>query len=324
MLVTGGAGFTGSHLVRALVADGHSVRVIARNAARARDILPAEVELIEGDITNPDVVARAMQGMQVVHHLAAAYREANIPDQRYREVHVDATRLLLQAAQAENVRRFVHCSTVGVHSHIATPPADESWPHTPGDVYQATKSEGELLALSFQREHGLPVTVVRPVAIYGPGDLRLMKLFRMVARRRFVILGSGDVFLHMVHVDDLVQGLRLAAESESAVGEVFIIGGDEYASLNELSARIAAIYGVPAPRLHLPVWPFYAAGALCEIVCVPFGIEPPIYRRRVSFFTKSRAFTSDKAKRLLGYAPRVSLQAGLDETAAWYRENGYV
>lgn len=297
---------------------------MARNAERARGVLPQGVEIVEGDVTDPAVVQRAMRGIDVVYHLAAAYREANIPDERYRQVHVHATRLLLEAAMERGVRRFVHCSTVGVHSHIANPPADETWPHTPGDVYQATKSEGELLALAFNREHGLPVSVIRPVAIYGPGDLRLLKLFRMVARQRFVMLGSGQVFLHMVHVDDLVQGLRLAAVRDAAVGEVFIIAGDEYVSLTELAARIAAIYQVPPPRLRLPVWPFYAAGALCELICVPLGIEPPIYRRRVSFFTKSRAFTNAKAKRMLGFQPHVSLQQGLEQTARWYTEHGYV
>lgn len=324
VLVTGGTGFTGSWLVRSLVEDGHDVRVIARDAERARTVLPDGVDIVAGDVTERAVTDRAMQGREIVYHLAAAFREAGIPDSRYREVHVDATRNLLEEAQAQGVRRFVHVSTAGVHSHIAHPPADESEPHKPGDIYQATKSEGERLALAFHAEHGLPVTVTRPTAIYGPGDLRLLKLFRAIARRRFVILGDGEVFFHMVHVRDLVAGMRLQAEREAAVGEVFIIGGEEYCSLNELTARIADIWGVKPPRLHLPVWPFYAAGAVCEALCVPLRIEPPIYRRRVAFFTKSRAFSTEKARHTLGYEPSMPLQEGLRETAQWYRSHGYI
>jgi nucleoside-diphosphate-sugar epimerase len=94
--------------------------------------------------------------------------------------------------------------------------------------------------------------------------------------------------------------------------------------LNELIARIAEVAGVAPPRLHLPVWPFWAAGAMCEAACAPFGVEPPLYRRRVDFFTKSRAFDIGRARRELGYAPRVSLRDGIARTLAWYRRAGWL
>ena len=324
ILVTGGTGFTGSHLVRELHSRGHGVRVVTRSVDRARKALPPGVDLVEGDIVDERVIAKAIRGISVVYHLAAAFREAGIPDRRYREVHVAATRSLLEASRAEGVRRFVHCSTVGVLSHIANPPADETWPHNPGDIYQATKSEGEKLALEFQRLHDFPLAVARPTPIYGPGDLRLLKLFRMIARRRFVMLGSGNVYYHMVYVGDLVRGLRLLAERPQAIGEVFVLGGEKYCTLNELAALIADAVGVPRPRLHLPAWPVQLAGSVVQSICVPLGIEPPIYRRRVDFFTKSRAFSIDKARRLLGFEPKVGLEAGIRATAEWYRAQGYL
>ncbi len=324
ILVTGATGFTGSHLTRALVAGGERVRVIARSVERARRLLPPEIETTIGDISDPAVVTAAMQGVTLVYHLAAAYREAGIPDRRYREVHVESTRLLLDRARAQGVRRFVHCSTVGVHSHIANPPADETWPHAPGDIYQQTKSQGEKLALALAHEGGIPLTVARPTAIYGPGDLRLLKMFRLIARHRFVMLGDGTPFYHLVYVDDLVRGLRLLASHPAAVGEAFILGGPEYRSLNDLAALIAEVVGVSRPRLHLPAWPFQLAGSVCERICVPLGIEPPIYRRRVDFFTKSRAFNIAKARRMLGYEPAMGLDEGLAHTAAWYWEHGYL
>ena len=158
--------------------------------------------------------------------------------------------------------------------------------------------------------------VARPTGIYGPGDRRLLKLFRGVARRRFVILGDGRIFYHLTYIDDLVEGFRLCGEVPGAGGRTYILAGGEVTTLNELVALIAREAGVPPPRLHLPVWPFWIAGAVCEAVCAPFGIEPPIYRRRVDFFTKSRAFDISRARRELGYAPSVGLQDGIRKTPA--------
>jgi nucleoside-diphosphate-sugar epimerase len=321
-LVTGATGFTGSYLVRSLVADGGQVRVIARSADKARQLLPANVEVVEGDIADPAVVERAVQGVGTLYHLAAVYREAKHPDFRYREVNVDASRNLLDAAVGASVHRYVHCSTVGVHGHIASPPADEHAAYDPGDVYQATKCEAEQLALSYRDR--IPLAVARPTAIYGPGDTRLLKLFRMIVRGRFLLLGGGENYYHTVHVNDLVRGLRLLGTHPRAVGEIFILGGERYLKLSELAAMIAAAADVPAPRLRLPARPFQMLGSLVEKLCVPLGIEPPIHRRRVDFYTKSRAFSIEKAKRLLGYRPEVRLNDGIRETLDWYVANGYI
>ena len=321
-LVTGATGFTGSHLVRALVRDGERVRVIARSAARAREILPREVDIVEGDLAAPGVVERAMADVATVYHLAAVYREAKHPDSRYREVNVDASRRLLDAAVAAGVRRYIHCSTVGVHGNITSPPADERTAYGPGDIYQETKCEAEQLALSYRDR--IPLAVARPTAIYGPGDTRLLKMFRMVAKQRFPLIGGGENYYHAVHVNDLVQGLRLLGTHPNAVGEIFILGGEHYLKLSELAALIAEAARVPPPRLRLPVRPFQLVGSLVEKLCIPFGIEPPIHRRRVDFYTKSRAFSIEKAKRLLGYHPRVRLNDGIRETFDWYVANGYI
>lgn len=320
MLVTGGTGFTGSHLVASLAHDGIKVRVVTREAGRAR-FLPPEVEIVEGDITDPALADRAVQGCDTVYNLAAAFREPKITHSRYTEVHVEGTRHLLDASLRHGVRRFVHCSTVGVLSHIENPPADETWDYAPGDIYQSTKAEGERLALAYAKD-GAPVTVARPTSIYGPGDIRLLKLFKMIQKRRFLMLGDGEVFLHLVHVSDLVRGLRLLGNHPAAVGELFILGGEEYRTLNEIVAMIAQEIGVSRPRWHVPAKPFQVLGSICERVCIPLGISPPIYRRRVDFFTKSRGFSIEKARRMLGYHPQVDLRSGLRDTISWYRREG--
>lgn len=324
ILVTGGTGFTGSHLVRSLVADGERVRVVSRDANRARQHLPPEVDVIEGDLSDPATAPRAVRGCRLVYHLAGSFRETSINDERHREIQVDGTRHLLNASLDQGVDRFIHTSTIGVLGHIQHPPADENAPYAPGDIYQKTKVEAERMVLAVHAQTGLPVTVIRPASIYGPGDLRFLKLFKAIKKRIFAMLGSGKVLLHPVFISDLTAGFRLAAEEPEAVGEVFILGGGENVTLNDLAEAVADEVHVPHPRFHVPALPFQLAGSLCEKICIPLGIKPPIFRRRVDFFTKSRGFTIEKARRLLGYEPKVKLHEGLAATANWYRSLGYL
>jgi nucleoside-diphosphate-sugar epimerase len=127
-----------------------------------------------------------------------------------------------------------------------------------------------------------------------------------------------------VYIDDLIQGLRLLATNPAAVGEVFILGGERYYPLPTIASTVADILGVRPPWLRLPARPFQLAGSLCEAICIPLGVEPPIYRRRVDFFTKSRAFSIDKARRVLGYSPNMSLEAGLRRTLDWCLQTGLI
>jgi nucleoside-diphosphate-sugar epimerase len=191
-------------------------------------------------------------------------------------------------------------------------------------VYQDTKLEGERRATDAAAKTGVELVIARPSGIYGPGDRRLLKLFRGIARRRFVTLGSGTIFYHLTFIDDLVEGFRLCGEAAAAAGRTYILAGAEVLRLDAVMAVIAEEAGVPPPRLRLPVWPFWMAGAICEAICVPFGIEPPIYRRRVDFFTKSRAFDITRAQREIGFDPQVSLRKGVRRTLAWYTDHGWL
>jgi dihydroflavonol-4-reductase len=327
LLVTGATGFTGGHLARHLASRGHAVWALVRagTSREAREALEAAgIELIEGDLRDAAALERACAGVDVVYHIAAIYRQAGLRDEEYRAVNAEAVRALVLAAARGGARRVVHCSPVGVHGAIAHPPADEDAPLKPGDVYQLTKLEGEVAAREAGRQAGIDVVVARPTGIYGPGDRRLLKLFRGVARRRFVVLGNGRIFYHLTYIDDLVEGFQLCGEMPAAAGRTYILAGGEVTTLEELIALIAEEARVPRPRLRLPVWPFWIAGAACEALCAPFGIEPPIYRRRVDFFTKSRAFDISRARAELGYAPQVSLREGIRRTLEWYRSAGWL
>jgi len=326
VLVTGATGFTGGRLATALAARGHEVRALVRPRSISRfegsDAARAGVQSVEGELTTPSAVAAACVGIEVVYHIAAMYREAGHRAAAYRDANVEGTRHVLEAALSKEVRRVVHCSTGGVHGHIVHPPADEEAPFNPGDIYQETKLEGERLAGKYAASAALEVVIARPIGIYGPGDTRFLKLFRGIARGRFPMLGSGRAFYHLTFIDDLVEGLRLCGETPAARGRTYILAGPEYTTLGELVALVASELGVRPPRLRLPVWPVWVAGLLCEALMVPLGLEPPLHRRRVDFYTKSRAFSTARARSEIGYNPHVDLRTGIRLTIEWYRGEG--
>jgi nucleoside-diphosphate-sugar epimerase len=323
-LVTGATGFTGGHLAHGLAARGRKVRALVRDRWRGAGLEASGIELALGDIRDRAALEGAMQDVTTVYHIAAVYRQAGLSRETYRAVNALAVGEIIAAAAHAGVRRVVHCSTVGVHGDVEHPPANEDAPLKPGDIYQTSKLEGERIARETAARVGIELTIVRPTGIYGPGDRRLLKVFRGVARRRFPMLGSGRIYYHLTYIDDLVEGFRLCGEHPAAASRTYILAGAEVTTLQELTELIAQVAGVPPPRLHLPVWPFWVAGAVCEALCVPFGVEPPIYRRRVDFYTKSRAFDIGRARRELGYAPQVGLREGITRTLEWYRRQGWV
>jgi nucleoside-diphosphate-sugar epimerase len=323
-LVTGASGFTGGHLARFLAAQGDQVQALVRQPEQGQALADAGIEPVPGDLTDAASLRRAMSGVDVVYNIGALYREAGLAASTYRAVNAEAVATIIDLARELGVRRVVHCSTVGVHGDIAHPPADEEAPLRPGDIYQETKLEGERLGQQAAARTGVELVIARPSGIYGPGDRRLFKLFGKIATGKFVMLGSGGNFYHITYIDDLCAGFRLCATVPGAAGRTYILAGEEVTTLGELVAITAEVAGVAGPRLRLPVWPFWVAGAACEVVCAPFGISPPIYRRRVDFFRKSRAFDIRRAKAELGYRPAVGLGDGIRRTLEWYREHGWI
>ncbi|MEW6001525.1 MAG: NAD-dependent epimerase/dehydratase family protein [Nitrospirota bacterium] len=324
ILVTGSTGFVGSHLCEKLIKKGCSVRALVRNTSRFSDLHHLGVEVVKGDLRDPDSLRVAVKGINVVYHIAAIFRQENISRKEMWEINVQGTRNILDAAVNGGVQRFVHCSTIGVHGDIKEPPANEDTPYGPGDHYQESKTDGERVVLKYMAEGRLPVVVFRPGGIYGPRDLRFLKLFKAIKNRRFVMFGSGEVIYQMIYIDDLIQGVLLCGTEDKAVGNIYILTGEEPTTLNQIVRVIAEIVDVTPPRLHFPVIPIYIISFLCELVFKPLGINPPLYRRRVDFFRKTRAFDISKAKSELGFQPRIDLKTGIRLTADWYQEKGYL
>lgn len=325
ILVTGGTGFTGSHLVRRLLQKGHSVRVVDVQRGLFFDELQRlGAEIFIGSITERELLRRAVSGCQVVHHVAAMFRKVNLPKKAYWEVNVEGTRSLLEAALNYGVEKFVYCSTCGVHGNVKLKVADENSPVVPEDYYQYTKYEGERVAAEFVKK-GLKVVTLRPTAIYGPGDPeRFLMLFRMVASRRFLMFGDGNIHYHPVYIDNLIDAFELAARSDKGAGEAYLIGDEKPHTLNQLILSIAQALGVDLVVRHYPFWPLWVAAVACEVIYKPLPMEPPLFRRRVDWFRQNRAFSIEKARRELGYQPKINLKEGLAKTAVWYQAHGYL
>jgi nucleoside-diphosphate-sugar epimerase len=325
ILVTGGTGFAGKALVLKLIELGH--RVVAldyKEGLKTQEMREAGADVVIGSVTDPEQCRRAVKGAEIVHHLAAAFRELNVPESHYYNVNVNGTRNMLEAAAAEGVRKFVYCSTCGVHGNVANPPAGEEAPIEPADYYQRTKYLAEPVVSEFFAR-GLKTCILRPAAIYGPGDPeRFSMIFRRVARGSFPMLGNGRTLYHPLHIDNLVDAFLLSMQDGRGDGQAYLIADEEYVQIGDLVRRIAAAIGVNVRTPHYPYAPVFAAAWLCEKICQPLRISPPLFPRRVDWYIQNRAFKIDKAKRDLGYAPRVGLDEGLRQTGEWYLREGYI
>jgi nucleoside-diphosphate-sugar epimerase len=315
--VTGVSGFTGGALATSLLAEGNQVRGLVRSSDSSR---PSGTQAILGDLSNSQALTELVADADTVFHIAAMFRTEGAREEFF-AVNRDGTRRLLEAAEAAGVRRFVYCSTIGVHGDVANSPANENSPFNPRDAYQESKLEAEQVCQKFMARSAMEIVIIRPCSIYGPGDLRMLKMFRMLQKGAFVFVGDGTPNFHPAYIDDLVQGFTLAMKVPEAAGETFIIGND-YLPLRDYVATAAQTVEAAAPKHRIPYGLMHNAAHLCERVCIPLGLQPPLHRRRLSFFKHNRAFTTRKANRILGYRPAVNLDDGFRRTVAWYRQSG--
>ncbi|MBN8550565.1 MAG: NAD-dependent epimerase/dehydratase family protein [Deltaproteobacteria bacterium] len=327
VLVTGATGFVGGHLARRLLSEGAVVTLLVRSTSDPKtleDFKTRGARLVTGDITSASSALEACAGQTFVFHCAALYREAKFPDEAYMQVNFEGTKILLEACKASGVKRIVHTSTIGVHSHIENPPANESEPYLPTDVYQVSKTEAEKFARARFESGEIDGVVIRPAMIWGEGDRRIFKLFKGIATRRLPIIGSGLTWTHWIYVQDLVDAYLLAATVEAARAQVYIIAGRRPVLMKDVFSTIAGIAGVKPLPFRIPAWPIQFVGSCVETVCSPFGIEPPLHRRRADFFVKNRWFDTSKAQRELGFKPRFEFEEEARLVYSWYRENGWL
>jgi dihydroflavonol-4-reductase len=313
VLITGAGGFIGSHLVDSQLAQGHTVKAVDLHLERLAHVMEhPNLEVVKGDVTEPEQLSALVEGVDVVYHLASAHLDVSQSDEHYYRVNVEGTQQLLAGAHAAGVSRFVHCSTNGVLGEIQQPPADERTPCHPTNIYEQTKLLGERAALAFFRNTDFPVIVARPTWVYGTRCPRTARLLHTVRERRFVMFGNGRTLRHPIYIDDAVRGLELCAR-HGIPGEVYFLGGEKPVTIAQLVQIIAKVQGVKVPGWQLPLPVGMVAGYMAQWVFRILGKQPPISRRTLDFFMKDNAYDISKARRDLGFNPEVNLCAGLQQ-----------
>src|SRR5215471_5816093 len=325
ILVTGATGFLGSALTTELVKQKQDVRILVRDEQKARARFGEAVTIICGEITDAKQVKQAVDGVTTVYHLVGKLYHPSVPAEIYHYTHVEGTRNLLKACKGQKqLQRVVHCSTTGVHGVTGSTPAAEDAPFAPTNPYESSKLQSELLALEAWKENGLPVSVVRPGLVYGPGDLHLLSFFKSIQKRMFRVINGGKALLHPIYIDDMISAFLLCAERPEAIGQSYNIAGEHAVSIRELSRSIAHSMDRELPKGSIPLWLANLASDIFSIIPGIKGENAPLTRSRVEFLTHSRVYDISKAKAELGFVPKVGLDIGLKNTAEWYHKNGYL
>ena len=325
VLVTGGTGFTGSALVKRLLEKGHEVVALDyKEGIQIDKLRSVGAETFIGTVTDKNIVDQCTKGVDVVYHLAAAFRELNVSDKYYYDVNVNGTRIVLESAYGNGVKKFIYCSTCGVHGNVKKIPAGEDAPIAPADYYQKTKYEAEPIVNEYANR-GMKTVILRPAAIYGPGDPeRFFMIFKRVSKGSFPMFGSGDTLYHPLYIDNLIDSFIICMDLDKGNGREYLIADEEYYPIKEIVKKVGEALKVPLKINYYPVMPVVIVGHIVEKVCKPLGITPPIFPRRVDWYRQNRAFDITRAKKELGYTPKIGLDEGLRRTGQWYREMGYL
>jgi nucleoside-diphosphate-sugar epimerase len=320
--VTGGSGFIGNHLVAKLVSEGHKVKVLVRKTSNITILKELPIKLVIGDIRNRESVESLVNGVEVVYHVAAQVYSGSTDE--FWNVNLQGTENMLKACLNRGINKFVHISSVGVTGNIENPPANESHPYNPTFPYDRSKCEAEKLAVRYNLEHKMPITIIRPTAVYGPRHHLFSRFYQAVQKGIFPFIGSMKNLIHLCYIDNLMQGIMLAADKRESVGEIYIIGDEKPVTWIEHIKTIAEVIGVNPPSLHVPLSIMKVITYLSEFKSWMFGGEPLLTQRWLEEITKNFAYDITKAKKALGYNPKISLKEGIIRTVKWYRQNGFL
>ncbi|MFQ5569002.1 MAG: NAD-dependent epimerase/dehydratase family protein [Rhodothermales bacterium] len=328
--VTGGTGFIGSHLVEALLQRGYDeVRCMVRTKRKWLDGL--DIVPVRGDLAHVEALREGVRGVDYVYHVAAVTRA---PDWAvFERANITATQTLLDVIKDVNpgVKKVLVTSSLAVVGPVDGGIADEQTPLNPISQYGRSKAEMER-ALATPAADGsvyldaLPLVVIRPSAVYGPREADIYTFFKTVNAGFCPIVGSGRApEMSLVHVRDLVRGMIDAAESDATTGETFFLGSEAYYSWREIRDATTAALGKKAVTLPIPGALVGAVGTVVEVVGKVVGRYPPLNREKAREILKACKMCSvEKARREIGYRQQVSLEEGLRETMAWYREAGWL
>lgn len=316
-LVTGATGFVGGWLASELVSRSFRVRALSRRTTGLEALERLGVEVVHGDLADRAALVRAASGMDVVFHAAGRVSDWG-PREAFLAANAEGTRNVVAACREAGVKRLVHLGSLTVLGlprdgravSEETPPA----PPIPGDFYTESKLAAERIVREAHGAGGLATTVVRPGAIWGPGDPNVVpRIVRLLRRGAMPYVGGGTNLLGLTHVENLVSGLLLAAGSEAAAGELYHVTDGEEVTAREAVDAIADALGVARPRVSLPYPVVLGAAALVEGTARALRLRrpPPLTRYGVRFVSCHARYDSGKARRELGYAPVVTFREGV-------------
>lgn len=321
-LVTGAAGFLGSHVSDLLIARGERPRALVLPDDKAARLAASGVDLYRGDITDRATLRTALDGVDRVFHCAARTGPWG-PRSEYEATNVRALETLVTAALAVGVRRIVHVSTASVHGVDVHGAADESTPLRGGpDPYCRSKLAGERVLQRIISETGAPITIVRPGLIYGPEDFGSFGRFAtLLDQRKMVIIGSGNNHLPLIYVTDVAEAILAASVADLPPGREYLLVNDEVVTQRRYLDTIAAALGVPRPSRHIPYRLALAMGLTAEITghLARSAQSPPITRFGVRVLGGENRFLINRARSEFGFVPRTSLTEGVHNGIAWYR-----
>ena len=317
VLVTGATGFIGSHLALRLAGQGASVRGMARSAAKGIWLSERGVEIVEGDLIDSDSLRRAARGCSVVFSVAGWTGQPRTYDAPW-QVNVDGTRALVEAAIEAGARRVVHTSSIAAYGPVAEGVVDETWPLRATDAYGASKARSE--SVVFGCGDRIEPVVIRPAQIYGPrGGTWTRGFFKAVRRGLPLLIDGGHGAFHPCYIDNLVDAYLLAAVLPEAAGQAFTIF-DQATTWRDFVGYYARMVGRPARSV--PAWAVRIGVRLLPLWST-LTRQPPIAAPdMLSFVLGHYRYSNEKAGRLLGWSPRVSLDEGMDRVEAWLRETG--
>jgi len=323
-LVTGATGLIGSHLVEALVVRGEKVRALVRPTSRTQRLQELGAEIRIGNLADNAALMAAAEGVDRIFHCAALVKDWGVYED-FARANVRGVRNILAAATRAKVSKFIHLSTSDVYGFPGKPVDESESPSPRGFPYSDTKIEGEALVWNHYRRVGLPVCVLRPASVYGPrAQLMVVAILRALQRRQMILIDEGEHIAGLTYVGNLVDAMLLAADSEASVGQVYNISDGSQVTWKEYIDALADLAEVPRATRSYPHWFAYALASLYESYYRMMGRSqrPPLTRMLVELMGTDQNFPIDKARRELGYEPRVSFAEGIRYTGDWLRQEG--
>ncbi len=328
VLITGATGFIGSHLVKALVDEGHHCRCLVRKTSNINYLINLNsVELFYGDITNRDSLKAIGEGIDIVYHLAAAGHVSAISNkayQQFRKINVEGTRNVIEACLNYSIKKFVHFSSTAAMGLIKRSIVDENTPCQPKTPYQKSKRDSELIALDYWKRFNFPVVVLRPCMVYGPsGKGEFLKICKLIKKGWFPKIGRGKNLTPIVYVEDVVQA-AISVGKISKCGEVYLIASENSYELDYIRNLILKKLEVNKPYPYIPI-SFAKLGALgIEVFARIFNFVPIVTYKNIDSTVTDRVFSILKAREQLEYRPKFGLEQGIGKTIKWLKENGLI